>query len=68
MGNAAPTNDQGGKWARMRLPRGVGIGSSRRTIPAFFLAFLSLVAQGTALVGRRVFHLAVDGAAFVIFG
>jgi len=40
----------------------------RRAIPALFLAFLGLVAQRTPLVGGRVFHLAVDGAAFVIFG
>ena len=40
----------------------------RWPIPALFLTFLGLVAQGTTLVGRRVFDFAVDGAAFVVFG
>ncbi len=40
----------------------------RWAVATFFLAFFGLVAQGTTLVGRRVFYLAVDGAAFVIFG
>ena len=40
----------------------------RWAIAAFFLAFFGFVAQGAPLVGRGVFHLAVDGAAFVVFG
>ena len=39
----------------------------RWPVAALFLAFFGLVAQGPALVGGRVFHLAVDGAAFVVF-
>ena len=40
----------------------------RWPVAALFLAFFGLVAEGAALVGRRVFYLAVNGAAFVIFG
>ena len=54
----------GGGFSAYRLV----VARLRWPVAAFFLAFLGLVAQGTALVGRRVFHLAVDGAAFVVFG
>ena len=65
MENAAPS-----QWTERRLyaPYGLGYGRLGRAVLALFLALFGLVAQWPSLVGGRIFHLAIDGAAFVVLG